>query len=188
MSVTPWPDHLLTLDEWDRLPEDNTRHYELVEGVLVVAPRPAFRHQRAIWRLSAQLEPQLPPRWGVLADAEITINAGTPPTVRAPDVLVVPSAAIGANWPRCTPEDAVLVAEIVSPGTDRTDRTTKFAEYAEVGIEHYWIVDLDGRPTLAAWRLIDGDYEQTAAGSGVVELSSPASITLDLDGLVSDRA
>ncbi|MGH3519832.1 MAG: Uma2 family endonuclease [Haloechinothrix sp.] len=187
MSVTPWPDHLLTLDEWDRLPEDNSRRYELVEGVLIVAPRPAYRHQRAVWRLAAQLEPQLPARWGVLADAEIAIDAGSPPTVRVPDVLVVPEAAIGANWPRCTPEDAVLVVEIVSPGSERTDRTTKFAENAEVGIEHYWIVDLDGPPTLAAYRLIDGEYEQMAGGSGGVELASPVPITVNLDALVSER-
>lgn len=188
MSVTPWPDHLLTLDEWDRLPEDNTRHYELVEGVLVVSPRPVSRHQRAVWRLSAQLEPQLPARWGVLIDTEIVIDVGPPATVRAPDVLVVPSAGIDQNLPRWSPDEVVLVVEIVSPGSERTDRTAKFAEYAEVGIEHYWIVDLDGPPTLTAWRSIDGDYEQMAAGSGVVELSSPSSITLDLDALVSDRA
>jgi hypothetical protein len=33
MSVSPWPDHLLSLDEWVALPEDNTRHFELVEGM-----------------------------------------------------------------------------------------------------------------------------------------------------------
>jgi hypothetical protein len=36
------PDRLLGLADWDRLPPDPTRRYELVEGVLLVAPRPAF--------------------------------------------------------------------------------------------------------------------------------------------------
>ncbi|XVV01984.1 hypothetical protein ACQPW3_32055 [Actinosynnema sp. CA-248983] len=32
-----WPDHLLTLEEWDALPEIESHHVELVEGVLVAA-------------------------------------------------------------------------------------------------------------------------------------------------------
>jgi hypothetical protein len=38
MRVMPGPDHLLTLAEWDALPEDTSRHYELAEGVLVGRP------------------------------------------------------------------------------------------------------------------------------------------------------
>jgi hypothetical protein len=42
MTVAPWPDHLLTIEEeWDELPEDTYRHAELVDGVLVVTPTPA---------------------------------------------------------------------------------------------------------------------------------------------------
>jgi hypothetical protein len=29
-----WPDHLLSLAEWDELPEDVSRRFELVEGML----------------------------------------------------------------------------------------------------------------------------------------------------------
>ncbi|MEV4312352.1 Uma2 family endonuclease [Actinocrispum sp. NPDC049592] len=35
-----WPDHLLTLEEFDALPEDNTRRYELQEGVLIQSAFP----------------------------------------------------------------------------------------------------------------------------------------------------
>ena len=31
---------LLTLEDWDALPEDNSAHFELQEGVLIVTPRP----------------------------------------------------------------------------------------------------------------------------------------------------
>jgi hypothetical protein len=33
-SASPWPDHLLTLAEWDALPE---RQFELQEGVLRIS-------------------------------------------------------------------------------------------------------------------------------------------------------
>ena len=57
-----------------------------------------------------------------------------PVTVRVPDLIVVLTAATQAN-PARYPADAVqLAVEIVSPGTVRTDKITKFAEYADVGI------------------------------------------------------
>jgi Uma2 family endonuclease len=57
----PIPRELMTLAEWDALPEDNSAHYELQEGVLVVSPKPARRHQLAVTRLASQMERQLPP-------------------------------------------------------------------------------------------------------------------------------
>jgi hypothetical protein len=43
----PIPRELMTLDDWDALPEDDSAHYELQEGVLVVSPKPARTHQKA---------------------------------------------------------------------------------------------------------------------------------------------
>lgn len=41
MSTARWFDHLLTVDEWDALPEDEfLRNAELVEGVVHLAPSP----------------------------------------------------------------------------------------------------------------------------------------------------
>lgn len=54
------PGSLMTFDGWTALPEDNTYRYELQEGVLLVSPRAARRHQLAAQRLSRQLDGQLP--------------------------------------------------------------------------------------------------------------------------------
>jgi hypothetical protein len=51
----PIPRELMTLDEWDALPEDNSAHNELQEGVLVVSPKSARRHQRALVRHASQM-------------------------------------------------------------------------------------------------------------------------------------
>ena len=61
---------------------------------------------------------------------------------------------------RVDPSDVVLVIEIVSPGSRRTDRVMKAYEYAKAGIEHYWIVDLDAEPNerFLAHSLRDGTY------------------------------
>ena len=57
-SIT-WPDHLLTLEEWDALPEDETRRFELVDGVLQMSPKPTSNHQVAMAFLCAQLNEAL---------------------------------------------------------------------------------------------------------------------------------
>ncbi|MGK8521019.1 Uma2 family endonuclease [Nocardia asteroides] len=184
-----WPDHLLTLEDWIALPEDSSRNYELVEGVLVVSPKPVSQHQRAILRLGAQLEPQLPGTHGVLADTEVVIDAGPLPTIRVPDILVVPEAGIQANLPRFDAADVLLAVEVLSPGSRRTDRVTKFFEYAEAGIEYYWLIDLDEPTSIAAYHLIGHDYELVAEQSGTTTVDiAGTSITIDLATLTSSRA
>jgi len=44
--------------------------------------------------------------------------------------------------------DVLVVVEIVSAGSRRLDHVVKRGEYADAGIGHYWIIDLDGPVTL----------------------------------------
>jgi Uma2 family endonuclease len=182
VSVVSWPDHLLSLQDWDALPEDTSRRYEVAEGVLQVSPRPVSNHQRALFELAYQMRDQLPPELYPLAEVEVCIFAEFPVTVRVPDLIVVPTVATKAN-PAQYPADAVqLAVEIVSPGSVRIDKITKFAEYADVGIEHYWIVDLDPPASITVYKLIDGDYE-TMAETADTLVGSPAPLRIDVTAL-----
>jgi Uma2 family endonuclease len=121
MTVAPWPDHLLTIEEeWDELPEDTYRHAELVDGVLVVTPTPA-------------------------------------------------------------------PAEIVSPGSKRTDRIAKVVDYAEAGIPHCWIVDIDEPISLEAFTLVGDWYEKVAEFTApeLAQPADPAPVTIDLAKLAT---
>lgn len=60
--------------------------------------------------------------------------------MRDPDLIVVNHSVVDRNPVRVDPSDVVLVIEIVSPGSRRTDRVMKAFEYAKAGIGHYWIV------------------------------------------------
>jgi Uma2 family endonuclease len=183
MSTVAWPDHLLTLGEWVAMPEDSTHRLELVEGVLLVTPRPGSFHQHAMVELTYSLNDQLPDDVVALAAVEVVVDAGFPPTVRAPDVVVVPTVLLERNAPRFQAADVLLAVEIVSPGSGRTDRVMKFAEYAEAGIAHCWIVDLDPPVSLTGHLLVDGNYELMIESAGVVEVASPTPIRIDLDAL-----
>jgi Uma2 family endonuclease len=137
------PRDLVTLEEWDALELDEARRWELVEGGIVMTPRPRPLHQVVSKNLTRLLDERLPDSLVVLQEVEITVEARFPPTVRDPDLVVVNRSVVDRNPVRVDPSDVVLVVEIVSPGSRRTDRVMKAYEYAKAGIERYWIVDLD---------------------------------------------
>ncbi|NUT97785.1 MAG: Uma2 family endonuclease [Saccharothrix sp.] len=184
MSTMLWPDHLLTLEEWDALPENESHHLELVEGVLVVTPRPAS-HQLAMKRLGTWFDEQLPQDFCAVPDIDVLVDPVPPVTVRAPDFVVVPTELAMEHPARFDADDVLLAVEIVSPGTGRTDRIVKPIEYADAGIPHYWLLELDDPITLTAFDLVDGGYKVVASGNGKVEVLSPFPVTFDLLALVT---
>ncbi|MFI6300984.1 Uma2 family endonuclease [Amycolatopsis thailandensis] len=188
MSVVHWHHRLLTLDDWAALPEDPEHRAEVVEGVLVVAPRPMSFHQLAVTRLGYLLNEQLPESLMALSEAEFVVTE-LPLTVRVPDVLIAATELVETNPARYAAQDVSLVIEVLSEGTVRTDRVTKFSEYAEVGIEHYWIVDLEDPASMVTYRLVDGEYENFGEHSGKVSLDFEGTpLTLDLDALTTRHA
>ena len=89
---------------------------------------------------------------------------------RLPDVAVIPWAAIqDFQSSAVLTVPAPLVVEIVS-GNWRDDYLTKLAEYEELGVPEFWIVDYLGiggsryigspkQPVLSIYTLMDGEYQ-----------------------------
>ncbi|MDQ2797292.1 MAG: Uma2 family endonuclease, partial [Actinomycetota bacterium] len=83
MSSMRWPDHLLTLDEWDALPEQESGRFELVEGVLQVSPQSTSPHQIASLMLGTQLTAALRPHgWIPIPEIDVVLVESFPPVVR----------------------------------------------------------------------------------------------------------
>ncbi|MGH3906130.1 MAG: Uma2 family endonuclease [Pseudonocardiaceae bacterium] len=181
------PGSLLTLDDWIALPEDETSRYELQEGVLLVSPRAARRHQLAAQRLAQQLDEQLPSGWDFLLAVEVVVRAD-PPTVRVPDVVVT---RVGGPEDRLTAADVLLAVEIISPGSRNVDLHLKPYEYAEAGIPHYWVVDLDPpAPSITVCHLgaPDVGYIEAPATSEQLVSTVPFSLCVDVPALVAPRS
>ncbi|VDR37225.1 Uncharacterized protein conserved in cyanobacteria [Tsukamurella paurometabola] len=168
----------MSLDDWRALGEDTAGRSELQEGVLIVSPSPVPRHQKAGFRLGLALHPQVPDGVEIVPDVDVIVASGFPPTVRRPDLVIV-TASIETD---IVAADVVLVVEILSPGTRRQDLVTKRSEYADAGIPHYWIVDLDGGPSIEALRLEDGAYIGEVV-TGVLETTVPFDVRVDLTAL-----
>ncbi|MCK8670708.1 Uma2 family endonuclease [Rhodococcus sp. HM1] len=188
MSGPSFPDHLLTVDEWAALPEYERYRLELSEGVLVVSPHPGYLHQHVTFALVDALAEQLPDELCVLGDVEVLLP-GEPPTVRCPDVIVVDRALVEADPDRATAADVRLVVEVTTAGSGRTDRVTKFSEYAESGIPQYWIVDLTEPAVLAAFTLENGWYRFDGEQAGTMTLPvAGRDVSVDLEALTLMRA
>ncbi|NLV79803.1 MAG: Uma2 family endonuclease [Rhodococcus sp.] len=182
-----FPDHLLGLDEWAGLPDHEGHHVEVCEGVLVAVPRPGAVHDHAALSVVLQLDVQLPAEMCALGSAEVLVG-DDPLTVRLPDAIVVDRALVEDDPDRAPASAVRMVVEVTDRGTARTDRVTKFSEYAEAGIPHYWIVDLIGPPLLAVFTLDDGWYRFDGEYSGKVRAPLfGRKVVLDLDSLVDLR-
>lgn len=160
-------------------PNDGKR-YELVQGELFVNPAPNPVHQRVSRRLQRQLEDYFHDRkLGEVFDAPVDVIL-TPHDVFEPDLVVVGDP--NHITKRGVEKPPLLVVEILSPSTRRADLGVKFVRYAELGIEHCWIVDPD-RKCIDFHRLRDGAYQLVVAAHGDATLDHP-----DWDGLVIDLA
>ncbi|OBI82170.1 hypothetical protein A5663_14870 [Mycobacterium sp. E740] len=180
------PRDLVTLEEWDALELDEARRWELVEGGIVMTPRPRPLHQVVSRNLSQLIRENLPASLVVLQEVEVTVEARFPPTVRDPDLVVVNRSVVDRNPVRVDPSDVVLVVEIVSPGSRRTDRVMKAYEYAKAGIGHYWIVDLDADSDerFLSHVLREGTYHRVAALVGdSVQTAEPLALNFRIDTL-----
>ncbi len=185
------PGRLLTVDAYIALGEDDSCRSELQEGNLVMSPSPAPDHMIVMGRLFVQLEQELPPGLQVIPDVDVDLELvprGKPGFVRRPDLVVVHQAAVDRirrDGGILRASDTLVVVEIVSPGSYRTDHVIKRGEYADAGIPHYWIVDLDEPVTLIDCHLAaQFGYQDPGPVTGRFVTTDPFPVGLTLDGLL----
>jgi len=173
-------------DDLDRLPEA-PRHIELIDGALVL-PRSPQRvwHTRLVTALVNALTEHAPP--GIEVEREMTIRLDERNRPE-PDLLAT-TAPYDPDRTFYTPEETLLVVEVVSPESAHRDRTVKLRKYAEGGIANYWrIEEEDGSPVVHAYELDEPtrSYVPTAIHRDELRTTTPFAITLDLNGLVPSR-
>ena len=82
------------------------------------------------------------------------------------------------------PEHVLLVAEIVSPGSETTDRVVKVDQYAKAGIPFYWRIEQapTGVPIVYTYVLDPATkaYRDGEMFTGVIKAAAPFSVAVDL--------
>ena len=120
-------------------------------------------------------------------DVDVVVRAADPATVRSPDVVVTTASTDVA---RLTASDVLLAVEIISPGSRNVDLHLKPFEYADAGIPHYWVVDLDPpAPTITVYGLgAPGDgYVENPTATGELVVQEPFAMRIDIAALVARR-
>lgn len=182
-ETTPpfWMHELVTVEQYDSWPEDQCTGIEIMDGMVVMSPSPTARHNRVAKLLSVALEAASDGAW--LADIDFDVRLRDIPLLnRRPDVIVYRAESIDVMPKR--PEHVLLIAEIVSPGSESADRRIKPDEYAAAGIEYYWRVEQVGIgiPVVHTYVLDAAAqvYRPTEVFTGIVKAIAPFSVEIDL--------
>ena len=133
---------------------------EIVDGELVLSPRPAARHSTVTSALGGELLPPFgrgrggPGGWIILDEPELHLH----------EDIVVPDLA---GWRRermpAVPDEAYFtlapdwICEVLSRSTEKLDRTRKLGIYARAGVRHAWFVSPLWR-TVEVMRLHEGHW------------------------------
>lgn len=160
-KIQPYP---MTYAEYCLLPDDGTR-YQVLEGELVVSPAPQLLHQDTVLQLALILSGYVKARdLGKIYVAPVDVVLG-PTTVVQPDVLFVRGEHMEIVTDQNIQGPPDLCVEVLSPGTESTDRERKKALYARFDVREYWIID-PIRRTVTIYTLEDGKFAFQGERSG----------------------
>lgn len=140
------------------IPENMTG--EIVDGELIVSPRPSRKNIYAASTLGSELGPAYhtgktgPGGWVILIEPEVGLGED----ILVPDLAGWRRERLSVseehNWISVRPD---WVCEVISPGSIRTDRVKKMRVYAGHGVPHLWFIDPIGK-TLEVYRFQSGNF------------------------------
>lgn len=158
----------LTFEEFEKLPEQEGRKYELDEGELVMEPSPTFLHNRVRGRIARLLTEFVERRklGEVIEEMDFRLDSDT---VRNPDIAFVTADHLKRIDVNRSPVDGApaLAIEVISPTNSAEETARKIRQYLRAGCQSVWVV----YPALKA-----------------VEIHSTAGIThIEEPGLLQDQ-
>ncbi len=132
-----------TYEDLYAIPENMTG--EIIDGELVVTPRPSRKHVRAASIMGIRIgspydlgEGEGPGGWIILDEPEVAFGAN----ILVPDLAGWKKERFPAqedhNWISAAPD---WICEILSPGTALYVRTKKMPVYAEHEVRYAWLID-----------------------------------------------
>jgi Uma2 family endonuclease len=155
---------------------------ELIDGEIVVSPSANRWHSGAIDELiDALIDVKREHAWRIHTNLTVHIAATRERLI--PDLMIAPDDAPGFNDEELLGHGVLLVAEVVSPSSQRRDRVAKPRAYAQGGVPLYLLIDQLADPP--AVTLFSDPHETTyracdrATAGRPVRLPDPFGIALD---------
>ncbi|HCQ21559.1 MAG: hypothetical protein AN481_10020 [Aphanizomenon flos-aquae LD13] len=168
---------IVTFEEFvNSLPDNSDIRYELHHGEIVKMAQPVGDHEELKGFLTIKISAKIDGlNLPYVIPNQVIVRPEGKDSGYFPDLLVLNRANL-ANEPLWKKQSVIsngvsipLIIEIVSTNW-RDDYYVKYADYEEMGIAEYWIVDyaaLGGRnfignpkqPTISVCNLVDGEYQ-----------------------------
>lgn len=122
----------------DNLAYQEVHREELIDGkIIAMSPRPSVNHNRVAFNIAVLFDRYLKGKTCTPFSDGVDLYLDDDNRF-VPDVMVVcDPGKIKADGVHGAPD---LVAEVLSPGTMRNDRTHKKKMYALCGVQEYWLV------------------------------------------------
>ncbi|WP_369182216.1 Uma2 family endonuclease [Streptomyces sp. Y1] len=181
MIAPEWMHRQITSEEYDSWTAEQCAGIEIVDGMVVVSPSASKRHNRLARILANALDEAGGSEWNADTDFDVRLQ-DVPLNNRRPDVGVYRADTIDKSPTR--PEDVLLLVEVVSPGSETTDRVVKLAQYAQAGIPFYWRIEQAvGRVPVVHTYVLDEASRAYRAGelfAGRVAAVVPYPVEVDL--------
>jgi len=134
--VEQYSNKKFSLFEFNNLETRDEKKYELIDGIVLMSPRPNYRHQEIMSRLNIEIGTYLKGKnCKVFTEAEIELNDN----VLIPDISVI-CGLDNSNFQRYKKAPEIVI-EIISPSSQYTDAFTKLIKYELFGVKEYWIAN-----------------------------------------------
>ncbi|MEQ9621111.1 Uma2 family endonuclease [Coleofasciculus chthonoplastes] len=170
----------VTFEEFIAWYPNTGKRYELHDGVIVEMPKPTGTHSNVTGFLIEELIltiVQMGKRGNWTIPRESIVKSSNGKSGYDPDIIVLDQEALKLEprWQKESiienPQSVKLIVEVVSTNW-RDDYFKKRADYEEMGIFEYWIVDyaaLGGRnflgspkqPMVSVYQLVEEEYQMT---------------------------
>jgi Uma2 family endonuclease len=181
MVAPAWMHERITAEQYDSWSEDQCAGIEVADGMVVVSPSASKRRNRLARLLANALDAAGGDDWNADTDFDVRLQ-DVPLTNRRPDVVVYRADTIDLSPTR--PDHVLLVVEVVSPGSETTDRVVKVDQYAKAGIPFYWRVEQTPTDVALVYTYVldaaTGRYREGEVHTGAVAASVPFAVTVDL--------
>ena len=177
----------LTFDEYLTYDDGTDKRYEFNDGELVEMTPPIGLHERIVAFLFFCLSLEVKQKSYTYCVRSNGIEIWTGKRTRRPDVCVLSKqqeldilnkAAILFTPP-------LLIIEVVSPDYRHVDRQEKWHEYQSIGVQEYWIVDVQlGK--ISVLSMVQGNYQEVVFQLGQKIISSTfTDIQLTVDDILN---
>ena len=187
----------LNLAEYLNYNDGTDTRYELVNGELITMSLGTGKHGEIADFLNSVFRAEIQRNQQAWVSKQMIIGIQSPrggrwDTVRIPDVVILPLE----QWRELQNKEAVitlnqpvplLIVEVVSESTKRTDYRAKKAEYSVLEISEYWIVDpLENQVTILT--LVDEWYDSLEfTGGAQIQSKTFPNLELTAEQILQDQ-